>query len=53
MSLHYTAGVIAPLIAAQILSATGDIVLAMIWATSAPLVMFGCLIGAVKERARQ
>jgi MFS family permease len=53
MSLHYTAGVIAPLIAAQILSATGDIVLAMIWATAAPLVMFGCLIGAVKERARQ
>jgi len=52
MSLHYTAGVIAPLIAAQILSSTGDIVLAMIWATSAPLVLFGCLIGAVKERAR-
>jgi hypothetical protein len=52
MSLHYTAGVIAPLIAAHILSSTGDIVLAMIWATSAPLVLFGCLIGAVKERAR-
>jgi MFS family permease len=52
MSLHYTAGVIAPLIAAHILSATGDIVLAMIWATSAPLVLFGCLIGAVKERGR-
>jgi MFS family permease len=53
MSLHYTAGVIAPLIAAQILSATGDIVLAMISATSAPLVLFGCLIGAVKERSRR
>jgi MFS family permease len=52
MSLHYTAGVIAPLIAAHILSATGDIVLAMIWATSAPLALFGCLIGAVKERGR-
>jgi MFS family permease len=50
MSLHYTAGVIAPLIAAHILSATGDIVLAMIWATSAPLVLFGCLIGVVRER---
>ena len=49
MSLHYTAGVIAPLIAAHILSATGDIVLAMIWATSAPLVLFGCLISVVKE----
>jgi MFS family permease len=52
MSLHYTAGVIAPLIAAHILSATGDIVVAMIWATSAPLIIFGCLIGSVKERAR-
>ena len=53
MSLHYTAGVIAPLIAAHILSATGDIVLAMIWATTAPLVLFGCLICAVTERARR
>jgi MFS family permease len=50
MSLHYTAGVIAPLIAAHILSATGDIVTAMLWATSAPLVLFGCLIGAIRER---
>jgi MFS family permease len=52
MSLHYTAGVIAPLIAAHILSATDNIVTAMLWATSAPLVLFGCLIGAVKERGR-
>jgi MFS family permease len=52
MALHYTAGVIAPLTAAHILSASGNIVLAMIWATSAPLVIFGCLIGAVKERSR-
>ncbi|HEX2229388.1 MAG TPA: MFS transporter [Candidatus Binatia bacterium] len=53
MALHYTAGVIAPLISAHILSATGDIVVAMIWATSAPLLIFGCLIGAVKEHARR
>jgi MFS family permease len=52
MSLHYTAGVIAPLFAAHLLAATGDIVAAMIWATSAPLVIFGCLIGAVRERRR-
>ena len=50
MSLHYSAGVIAPLIAAHILRATDDIVVAMLWATSAPLLIFGCLIGAVKER---
>jgi MFS family permease len=50
MALHYTAGVIAPLISAHILSATGDIVVAMIWATSAPLILFGCVIGLVRER---
>jgi len=52
MSLHYTAGVIAPLITAHILGATGDIVLAMVLATSVPLTLFGCLIGAVRERSR-
>ena len=52
MSLHYTAGVVAPLIAAQIITATGDIVLAMILATSLPLVIYGCLITVVRERSR-
>jgi len=51
MSLHYFAGVVAPLIAAQIIAATGDIVLAMIFTTSAPLILYGCLIGAVRERS--
>ena len=52
MSLHYFAGVVAPLIAAQIIAATGDIVLAMIFTTSVPLILYGCLIGAVRERQR-
>jgi OFA family oxalate/formate antiporter-like MFS transporter len=52
MSLHYFAGVVAPLIAAQIIAATGDIVLAMILTTTLPLVLYGCLIGAVRERNR-
>ena len=52
MSLHYFAGVVAPLIAAQIIAATGDIVLAMIFTTSVPLILYGCLIGAVRERKR-
>ncbi|HUF41820.1 MAG TPA: MFS transporter [Verrucomicrobiae bacterium] len=50
MSLHYSAGVVAPLISAQILAASGDILLAMIMATSAPLVLYGFLIAAVRER---
>jgi MFS family permease len=50
MSLHYTAGVVAPLIAAQIIATSGDLILAMILATSAPLILYGCLIAAVRER---
>jgi hypothetical protein len=52
MSLHYTAGVVAPLIAAQIIAVSGDIVLAMILATSVPLVLYGSLITVVRERSR-
>ena len=52
MALHYFSGVVAPLIATEIISATGDIVLAMILMTSAPLILYGCLIGAVRETYR-
>ncbi|MGH7828282.1 MAG: hypothetical protein ACREQ7_24265, partial [Candidatus Binatia bacterium] len=49
MSLHYTAGVVAPLIVAQLITGIGDIVLAMVLVTSIPLVLYGCLIGGVRE----
>jgi MFS family permease len=49
MSLHYTSGVIAPLLAARFIAGTGDIIMAMILATSIPLVLYGCLIIAVDE----
>jgi hypothetical protein len=52
MALHYFSGVVAPLIGAKIIAASGDIVLAMILTTSVPLLLYGCLIGAVRERAR-
>jgi MFS family permease len=52
MSLHYTSGVLAPLIAAKLISGTGDILLAMILVSSVPLVIYGSLIGAVAERSR-
>ena len=51
MSLHYTSGVVAPLIAARLIIATGDIILAMILVSSVPLVLYGSLIGAVRERS--
>jgi MFS family permease len=50
MALHYTAGVIAPLIAAKLISATGDIVWAMILCTSVPLLLYGTLIATVRGR---
>lgn len=52
MSLHYTAGVLAPLLAAQLITGTGDILIAMILVSSVPLLLYGALIGAVRERAR-
>jgi MFS family permease len=53
MSLHYTAGVLAPLIAAKLITGTGDILVAMILATAGPLILYSALIGAVRERSRQ
>lgn len=52
MSLHYTSGVLAPLIAAQLITGTGDILVAMILVSSVPLVLYAALIGAVRERGR-
>jgi MFS family permease len=52
MSLHYTAGVLAPLIAAQLIARTGDIVWAMILVSAVPLILYASLIGAVGEPRR-
>jgi MFS family permease len=52
MSLHYTAGVLAPLLAAQLITGTGDILVAMVLMSSVPLVLYGALIGLVRERSR-
>ena len=48
MALHYSSGVVAPLIAARLIAGTGDIILAMILATSIPLVLYGSLIGVAR-----
>lgn len=52
MSLHYTAGMAAPLIAARLITGIGDIIVAMIVVSSVPLVLYGCLIGAVRNPDR-
>jgi MFS family permease len=52
MSLHYTAGMVAPLVAARLITGIGDIVLAMIMVSSVPLVLYSCLISAVRNPRR-
>jgi MFS family permease len=52
MSLHYTAGMVAPLIAARLITGIGDIIIAMIVVSSVPLVLYGLLIGAVRNPRR-
>jgi MFS family permease len=51
MSLHYASGVVAPLIAARFITGTGDIILAMILVSSVPLILYGSLIGSLRERS--
>jgi MFS family permease len=50
MSMHYVSAVVAPLIAGRLIASTGDMVLAMILTASAPLIIYGGLIAAVRER---
>jgi MFS family permease len=50
MSLHYTSGVVAPLVAAQLITDTNNIILAMTLVCSVPLILYGSLISAVRER---
>lgn len=51
MALHYTSGVIAPLIAGKLIGASGDILLAMVLVSSVPLIFYAALTAAVRERA--
>jgi hypothetical protein len=52
MSLHYIAAVVTPLVAAQLIAGMNDIIVAMILVTSTPMIVYACLIGAVREPRR-
>lgn len=52
MSMHYVAAVAAPLISAHLIASTGDMILTMILTSSIPLIVYGGLIAAVRERPR-
>jgi MFS family permease len=49
MSLHYTSGVMAPLIAARLITDINDIILAMILVCSVPLILYGSLIATLRK----
>ena len=48
MSLHYTSGVVAPLIAARLITDIDDIIVAMILVSAVPLILYGSLISAIR-----
>ncbi len=50
MSLHYIAAVVTPLATARLITGTNDIVLAMILISSVPLLLYGAVVGAVREK---
>jgi len=52
MSMHYIAAVVAPLVAGQLIASTGDMILTMVLTSSLPLIVYGGLISAVRERAQ-
>lgn len=52
MALHYVAAVVTPLVAAQLIVGMNDIISAMILVTAIPMVVYACLIAAVRERSR-
>lgn len=52
MSMHYIAAVVAPLLAGHLIASTGDMILAMILTSSAPLLVYGGLVAAVREKPR-
>ena len=52
MSMHYVAAVVTPLLTAQLISVTGDMILSMILVSALPFAVFGGLIAAVSENPR-
>ena len=50
MSMHYFAAVVAPLVTAALITGTGSMILAMILTSVIPLIIYGCLMAAVRER---
>ncbi|MEE9550041.1 MAG: MFS transporter [Candidatus Binatia bacterium] len=50
MSMHYVAAFAAPLVAARLITGTGDMILTMTLTSTVPLILYGCLIALVREK---
>jgi MFS family permease len=52
MSMHYFSAVVAPLVAGAFIAGTGDMILSMVLTACVPLLIYGALIAAVREKTR-
>ncbi|TAJ99519.1 MFS transporter, partial [bacterium] len=50
MAMHYIAAVVAPLVAGHLIASTGDMILTMVLTSSLPLIVYGGLVSAVREK---
>lgn len=50
MSMHYFSAVVAPLVTGALIARTGDMILSMILTACVPLIIYGCLIAAAREK---
>ena len=53
MSLHYFAAVTMPLVIAQLIASTGNMLLSIVIASAVPFAVYGSLIAVVRERSRR
>jgi MFS family permease len=51
LAAHYIAAIIAPIVTARLVTGTGDTILGMVLVSTIPLLLFACLIAAVRSSA--
>ena len=49
MSMHYVAAVVAPIVAARLITGTGDMIFTMILTSTVPLILYGGLIALARD----
>jgi MFS family permease len=49
LSAHYGAAIVAPVLTAQLITGTGDIIVALVLVSTIPWLLFTCLVSAVRD----